>query len=60
VKKERPPPHLWRLGGNGRCIHLALLAGHPRDEGYGRSWAGLSGSGVTLPTTDSLEKIIAR
>ncbi len=41
----------------GRCIHLALLAGALRNEGYGRSLGRfIHEDGVTLPTTASLEK----
>ena len=41
----------------GRCIHLALLAGALRNEGYGRSLGRfLCEDGVVLPTTASLEQ----
>jgi hypothetical protein len=41
----------------GRCIHLALLAGALRLEGYGRSLGRfICEDGVTLPATESLEK----
>jgi len=41
----------------GRCLHLALLAGALRGEGYGRSLGRfIDEDGVTLPTTASLEK----
>jgi len=41
----------------GRCIHLALLAGALRNEGYGRSLGRfICEDGVPLPTTASLEK----
>jgi hypothetical protein len=41
----------------GRCIHLALLAGALRKEGYGRSLGRfICEDGVTLPTTASLEQ----
>ena len=41
----------------GRCIHLALLAGALRKEGYGRSLGRfICEDGVTLPTTASLEE----
>ena len=41
----------------GRFIHLALLAGALRNEGYGRSLGRfIVENGVTLPTTESLEK----
>ena len=41
----------------GRCIHLALLAGALRKEGYGRSLGRfICEDGVTLPTTEALEK----
>ncbi len=40
----------------GRCIHLALLAGALRQEGYGRSLGRfICEDGVTLPTAESLE-----
>jgi hypothetical protein len=41
----------------GRSIHLALLAGAIRNEGYGRSLGRfISNEGVTLPTVEHLEK----
>src|SRR3954447_26565324 len=41
----------------GRNIHLALLAGALRPEGYGRSLGRfISEDGVTLPTPESLTK----
>ena len=41
----------------GRCIHLAVLAGALRGEGFGRSLGRfITEDGVTLPTTESLEK----
>ena len=43
----------------GRNIHLALLAGALRDEGYGRSLGRfIAEDGVTLPTTAELEKLL--
>src|ERR1039457_571577 len=43
----------------GRSIHLALLAGALRSEGYGRSLGRfISEDGATLPTTASLEKAL--
>jgi hypothetical protein len=43
----------------GRCIHLAILAGALHNEGYGRSLGRfICEDGVTLPTTDSLEKTL--
>ena len=43
----------------GRCIHLALLAGALRDEGYGRSLGRfIEEDGITLPTTDSLQNAL--
>lgn len=45
----------------GRNIHLALLAGGLRGEGYGRSLGRLvSEDGVTLPTTTELEASLRR
>ncbi len=42
-----------------RSIHLALLTGALRNEGYGRSIGRLiSEDGVTLPSTSSLENLI--
>lgn len=39
----------------GRCIHLALLAGALRDEGYGRSLGRfIMEDGTTLPSAESL------
>jgi hypothetical protein len=41
----------------GRYLHLALLAGALRGEGYGRSLGRfICEDGVTLPTTESLQK----
>jgi hypothetical protein len=41
----------------GRCIHLALLAGGLREEGYGRSLGRfVVEDGVTLPDPAALEK----
>jgi hypothetical protein len=41
----------------GRCIHLALLAGALREEGYGRSLGRfIAEDGVTLPDPEALEK----
>jgi len=41
----------------GRCIHLALLAGALREEGYGRSLGRfVAEDGVTLPDPSALEK----
>jgi hypothetical protein len=43
----------------GRFIHLALLAGALQSEGYGRGLGRfIVENGVTLPTTDLLEKSI--
>lgn len=44
----------------GRNIHLALLAGALRGEGYGRSLGRfIVEDGVTLPTTDELKKLLS-
>lgn len=43
----------------GRNIHLALLVGALREEGYGRSLGRfIVEDGVTLPTTTELEKLL--
>src|SRR6266700_1483694 len=43
----------------GRYIHLALLAGALRNEGYGRSLGRfICEDGVTLPTRDALEETL--
>jgi hypothetical protein len=43
----------------GRYIHLALLAGALRGEGYGRSLGRfIQEDGVTLPTTTTLEQLL--
>jgi len=43
----------------GRCIHLALLAGALREEGYGRSLGRfITEDGVTLPAPADLEKLL--
>jgi hypothetical protein len=43
----------------GRCIHLALLAGALRNEGYGRSLGRfIWEDGVALPATASLEQLL--
>ncbi|MGO8678478.1 MAG: hypothetical protein ACLQVX_21760 [Limisphaerales bacterium] len=40
----------------GRCLHLALMCGALREEGYGRSLGRfISEDGATLPTVESLE-----
>lgn len=45
----------------GRCIHLALLTGALREEGYGRSLGRLIvEDGLTLPTTSELETAISK
>lgn len=45
----------------GRYIHLALLAGGLREEGYGRSLGRfIEEDGVTLPTTSELEAALRR
>ena len=45
----------------GRNIHLAILAGALREEGYGRSLGRfIIEDGVTLPTTTELEEAIRR
>jgi hypothetical protein len=44
----------------GRCIHLALLAGGLRGEGFGRSLGRfICEEGTTLPSIESLEKLLA-
>jgi len=43
----------------GRCIHLALLAGALKDEGFGRSLGRfISEDGVTLPASAALERLL--
>jgi hypothetical protein len=43
----------------GRCIHLALLAGGVRGEGYGQALGRfIQEDGVTLPTVASLEQAL--
>ncbi|HEY2083270.1 MAG TPA: hypothetical protein VGI88_10830 [Verrucomicrobiae bacterium] len=43
----------------GRYIHLALLAGSLRDEGYGRSLGRfIAEDGITLPEPADLEKLL--
>jgi len=43
----------------GRHLHLALLAGALREEGYGRSLGRfIAEDGVTLPSAASLEKLL--
>ena len=45
----------------GRCLHLALLAGALREEGYGRSLGRfICEDGVTLPAAASLEASLRR
>lgn len=45
----------------GRCIHLALLAGGVRGEGYGRSLGRfIVEDGVTLPEPAELAQVLAR
>src|SRR5262249_16691525 len=43
----------------GRCLHLALLAGGLRNEGYGQALGRfIQEDGVTLPTIPSLEEAL--
>jgi hypothetical protein len=43
----------------GRCIHLALLAGGLREEGYGHSLGRfIMEDGVTLPSVESLQDLL--
>ena len=43
----------------GRCIHLALMAGGLRGEGYGAALGRfIQEDGVTLPAADELEKLL--
>src|SRR5207302_10994042 len=43
----------------GRCVHLALLAGGLRSEGYGRALGRfIHEDGTTLPTADELRRAI--
>ena len=43
----------------GRCIHLALLAGGLRGDGFGRSLGRfVCEDGTTLPAVESLEKLL--
>jgi len=56
VKKNVATGTFGTWDETGRCIHLALLAGALRNEGYGRSLGRfICEDGVTLPTTASLE-----
>ena len=57
VKKNVATGTFGTWDETGRCIHLALLAGALRNEGYGRSLGRfICEDGVTLPTKESLEK----
>jgi len=57
VKKNVATGTFGTWDETGRCIHLALLAGAIRTEGYGRSLGRfICEDGVTLPTKESLEK----
>jgi len=57
VKKNVATGTFGTWAETGRCLHLALLAGALRREGYGRSLGRvMHEDGVTLPTTASLEK----
>src|SRR6266446_1510751 len=57
VKKNVATGTFGTWDETGRCIHLALLAGAMRNEGYGRSLGRfICEDGVTLPTKESLEK----
>src|SRR5437879_1012285 len=57
VKKNVATGTFGTWDETGRCIHLALLVGALRNEGYGRSLGRfICEDGVTLPTKESLEK----
>jgi hypothetical protein len=59
VKKNVATGTFGAWDETGRNIHLALLAGALREEGYGRSLGRfIVEDGVTLPTTGSLEKLL--
>ena len=57
VKKNVATGTFGTWDETGRCIHLALLAGALRQEGYGRSLGRfICEGGVTLPALGDLEK----
>jgi hypothetical protein len=57
VKKNVATGTFGTWDETGRCIHLALLAGALRQEGYGRSLGRfICEEGVTLPAIGDLEK----
>jgi hypothetical protein len=57
VKKNVATGTFGTWDETGRCIHLALLAGALRHEGYGRSLGRfICDEGVTLPAIGLLEK----
>lgn len=60
VKKNVASGTFGAWDETGRCMHLALLAGALRKEGYGRSLGRfIFEDGVTLPTTESLKKSLS-
>jgi len=57
VKKNVATGTFGAWDETGRCLHLALLAGALRGEGFGHSLGRfIEEDGVTLPTPGSLEK----
>jgi hypothetical protein len=59
VKKGVAHGNFGTWNETSRSIHLALLTGAVRDEGYGRSLGRfICEDGVTLPTTDSLTELL--
>jgi len=61
VKKNVATGTFGTWDETGRCIHLALMAGALRSEGYGRSLGRfISEDGVTLPSMESLEEELRR
>ena len=59
VKKGVAHGNFGTWNETSRSIHLALLAGAVREEGYGRSLGRfICEDGVTLPTTESLTELL--
>jgi hypothetical protein len=57
VKKNVATGTFGTWDETGRCIHLALLTGALKNEGYGRSLGRfISEEGATLPSRESLEE----
>ena len=60
VRENVPTGTFGTWDETGRCIHLALLAGALRHEGYGRSLGRFIEEGIELPAPEALEDLLRR